>query len=76
MILIDGKKTSEKIRAELAEEVKNMPSEVGLAVIIVGDDAASQVYVRNKEKACQQLGIQSYRYSFPSSITEQEPLRI
>ena len=72
MILIDGKKTSEKIRAELAEEVKNMPSEVGLAVIIVGDDAASQVYVRNKEKACQQLGIQSYRYSFPSAITEEE----
>ncbi len=72
MILIDGKKTSEKIRAELAEEVKNMPREVGLAVIIVGDDAASQVYVRNKEKACQQLGIQSYRYSFPSSITEEE----
>ena len=72
MILIDGKKTSEKIRAELAEEVKNMPREVGLAVIIVGDDAASQVYVRNKEKACQQLGIQSYRYSFPSAITEEE----
>lgn len=72
MILIDGKKTSEKIRADLAEEVKNIPGEVGLAVIIVGDDAASQVYVRNKEKACQQLGIHSYRYAFPSTITEEK----
>ena len=72
MILIDGKKTSEKIRADLAEEVKNIPGEVGLVVIIVGDDAASQVYVRNKEKACQQLGIHSYRYAFPSTITEEE----
>ena len=72
MILIDGKKTSEKIRAELSEKVKNMPEAVGLAVIIVGDDAASQVYVRNKEKACQQLGIHSYRFSFPSTVTEEE----
>ncbi len=72
MILIDGKKTSEKIRAELSEKVKNIPEAVGLAVIIVGDDAASQVYVRNKEKACQQLGIHSYRFSFPSTVTEEE----
>ena len=72
MILIDGKKISDNIRQELAEEVKKIQKEVGLAVLIVGEDPASQVYVRNKEKACEQIGIKSYRYAFPADTTEEE----
>ncbi len=72
MILIDGKKISDNIRQELTEEVKKLQKEVGLAVLIVGEDPASKVYVRNKEKACEQIGIKSYRYAFPAETTEQE----
>ncbi len=72
MILIDGKKISDNIRQELTEEVKKLQKEVGLAVLIVGDDPASKVYVRNKEKACEQIGIKSYRYAFPAETTEEE----
>ena len=72
MILIDGKKISDNIRQELTEEVKKLQKEVGLAVLIVGEDPASKVYVRNKEKACEQIGIKSYRYAFPAETTEEE----
>ena len=54
--IIDGKKISAEIRAEIAAEVKEMKAEginPGLAVIIVGENPASQVYVRNKGKACE-----------------------
>ena len=72
MILIDGKKISDNIRQELTEEVKKLQKDVGLAVLIVGEDPASKVYVRNKEKACEQIGIKSYRYAFPAETTEEE----
>ena len=60
--IIDGKKISKEIRMEIAEEVKAMKAEginPGLAVIIVGENPASQVYVRNKGKACEEVGIYS-----------------
>ncbi len=60
--IIDGKKISAQIRAEIAEEVAALKSEgvtPGLAVIIVGDNLASKVYVRNKGKACAEVGIYS-----------------
>ena len=63
MILIDGKKTAKDIRAELGAEITEAAAKgvraPGLAVILVGEDPASQVYVRNKEKACREIGINS-----------------
>ena len=75
MILIDGKATAASIREELREEIlalqpRRMP---GLAVILVGEDPASQLYVRNKERACGQAGILSFAHRLPAD-TRQEDL--
>jgi methylenetetrahydrofolate dehydrogenase (NADP+)/methenyltetrahydrofolate cyclohydrolase len=63
MILLDGKETAATIRAEIREEVDKLVAKFGrkpgLAVVLVGDDPASQVYVRNKERACEDCGIRS-----------------
>ncbi len=75
MRIIDGKAVSaavrERVRLE-TEELKKKGVRPGLAVIIVGDDPASQVYVRNKEKACAEVGFYSEKYALPSSTTQQE----
>ncbi len=73
--LIDGKAVSAKLRESLKQEVANLAEEgitPGLAVIIVGDDPASKVYVRNKEKACEELGIYSEKYELPAQTTQEE----
>lgn len=79
MHLIDGRAIGKKIRSELELEVKKLKEEKGiipgLAVIIVGDDPASQVYVGKKQRACGALGIHSELYSFKNSITEEELLK-
>ena len=75
--IIDGKAVSaqvkERIRVE-TEQLKAKGVEVGLAVVIVGDDPASKVYVRNKKKACETVGFNSYEYALPADTTEQELL--
>lgn len=75
--IIDGKAVSaqvkERIRTETAA-LKEQGIEVGLAVVIVGDDPASKVYVRNKKKACEEVGFTSYEYALPAETTEQELL--
>ena len=77
--IIDGKAVSaqvkENIKAEVAE-FKAKGIEIGLAVVIVGDDPASQVYVRNKEKACEYVGFNSYKYVLPAETTEEELLAL
>ena len=74
--LIDGKLISAQIREELAEETKAFIAETGvtpgLAVIIVGEDPASQVYVRNKRRACEQIGYYSEAYELPATTTQEE----
>ena len=64
--LIDGKKLAQAMRADIAAKVaaykEESGREIGLAVILVGEDPASQVYVRNKIKACDEVGIKSYAY--------------
>lgn len=76
MILIDGKKTAAEIRAELkvraAAFEEKSGRRAGLAVVLIGEDEASQVYVRNKEKACAEVGIASYTYRLPAETTEKE----
>ena len=69
--IIDGKAISKQIRSEIAAEtaefIKNTGRTPGLAVIIVGTDPASQVYVRNKRKACEEVGFYSEGYELPES---------
>ena len=71
--IINGKEISAKIREELKAEASKMAVRPGLAVILVGEDPASQVYVRNKEKACTELGYYSEKYTLPSD-TKMEDL--
>ncbi len=74
--IIDGKKTSAEIRAEIRAECESFKAErgyaPGLAVIIVGCDPASQVYVRNKKRACEEVGFLSESYDLPEETTENE----
>ena len=70
MKLIDGKACAAELRAELKEKIEKMERKPGLAVVIVGEDAASKIYVRNKIKACGELGIRSYAYELPSDCTQ------
>lgn len=73
---LDGKATAALIRQELAGQVevlrKNHGREPGLAVMLVGDDPASQVYVRNKERACAEVGIRSEGFRLPADVTQEE----
>ena len=73
--LIDGKQISKEIKDELKTEVQKLKSEgknVCLAVVQVGDDPASTVYVNNKKKACAYIGIESRSYELPESTSEEE----
>ena len=77
--IIDGKLISAQIKDELKEKVAQMKSlgvEVTLAVIQVGDDPASSVYVRNKKKACEYIGIKSLSYELPESTSEEDLLAL
>lgn len=78
MILIDGKKVSGDIKSELKLEIEELKSRTGkvpgLVVIIVGNDPASEVYVRNKHKSCIETGINSVVLNLPEQTTEEELL--
>ncbi|MDK2895950.1 MAG: methylenetetrahydrofolate dehydrogenase / methenyltetrahydrofolate cyclohydrolase [Candidatus Atribacteria bacterium] len=77
--IIDGKAVSNQILEELKAEVdllREKGQQPGLAVILVGDDPASQVYVRNKERACKKLGIFSSKYCLPDTTPEEELIQL
>ena len=77
--IIDGKAVSAQVKERIKNEVSQLKEngvEIGLAVVIVGDDPASQVYVRNKEKACEFVGFNSYKYALPADTTEKELLEL
>ena len=77
--VIDGKAISQQIRDELKEktaELKNKGIEITLAVILVGEDPASQVYVRNKKKACEYIGYNSLSYELSADTSEEELLKL
>ena len=62
--IIDGKAVSAQVKEGIRQEVEALKAkgiEIGLAVVIVGDDPASQVYVKNKEKACEAVGFESFK---------------
>lgn len=70
--IIDGKAIAAELRAKISQRVAAMDTPPGLGVILVGDDSASQVYVRNKIKACENTGIQSFEIHLPKSSTQAE----
>lgn len=77
--LIDGKVISAAVKERVKNEVAQLNEKgitVGLAVIIVGEDPASKIYVANKKKACEALGIVSEEYALPESTTEKELLAL
>ena len=77
--IIDGKKIAEEMQDEMVEEVKQLLAEgitPGLSVVLVGEDPASQVYVRNKTRTCKKLGIKSDQYNLEATATEQELLDV
>lgn len=78
-IIIDGKELAKKIRANLkieCEELKNKQINPKLAVIMVGDDLASKVYVRNKSKACEDVGIEYKEYLLSSNTKQKELIEL
>lgn len=77
--IMSGKTVSAAKREELKKRVEVLKSkgiETGLAVIIVGNNSASRVYVNNKKKGCEEIGINSYEYALPEETTEQELLSL
>ncbi|MCE1254485.1 MAG: bifunctional methylenetetrahydrofolate dehydrogenase/methenyltetrahydrofolate cyclohydrolase FolD [Anaerolineae bacterium] len=74
--ILDGKKVAEQIRSEVkagvAERVKTGKSVPGLATVLVGDNPASHVYVASKQKACQEVGINSFGYELPATASQVE----
>lgn len=77
--IIDGKRISQEIKDELKERVAQLKAEgkeIALAVIQVGEDPASSVYVRNKKRACEYIGIESVAYEVPETTTQEELLTI
>jgi methylenetetrahydrofolate dehydrogenase (NADP+)/methenyltetrahydrofolate cyclohydrolase len=76
MQIIDGKKISEELKSAIALEVSGLNSKPGLAVILVGDNAASKVYVNNKEKGCQEVGFNSIKINRDENTTEKELLQL
>ncbi len=79
MVLLDGKKVSAAVKAEVAKEVKDLNEQgisVCLAVVIVGEDPASKIYVRNKKRACEECGIKSLEYALPENTSQEELLAL
>ena len=78
--IIDGKKIAELTRADIAARVAAFHGEYGilpgLAVVIVGENPASKVYVRNKKKACEEVGYNSFEYALPEETTEEQLLEL
>ena len=73
-MIIDGKQIAKKLRSSIAEQVTKLDRKPGLAVVLVGDDPASKVYVRNKDNACKEVGFYSEKINKPADITQAELL--
>ena len=80
MILIDGKKIAAELREELKQEVSELKTKYnkvpGLTVILIGDMAPSQIYVRNKEKSANEVGLKSEVIKYPDTVEEKTILEL
>ena len=72
MKLIDGKSLSAALREQLKEKIASANKKPGLAVVVVGTDPASAIYVRNKVKACEEVGVRSYVYALEETASQEE----
>jgi methylenetetrahydrofolate dehydrogenase (NADP+)/methenyltetrahydrofolate cyclohydrolase len=79
-LIIDGKAVAKDVQRHIKEEVEGLERRWGLApglgVVLVGDDPGSHIYVRNKEKACKEVGIKSFEHLLPATISEKELLAV
>ena len=75
-IYMDGKALAAKVKEEVAAQVAGMERKPGLAVVLVGDNPASRVYVNGKKKDCAECGIYSEEYAIPAETTQQELLEL
>src|SRR6185312_1241800 len=78
-LILDGRTINEQILAELKPRIESLRHNrraPGLAVVLVGDNPASQIYVRSKVKACQDLGIRGFQHTLPASVTTAELLAL
>ncbi len=78
--IIDGKAVAKEVQKQIKEEVEGLERRwgmvPGLGVVLVGDDPGSHLYVKNKEKACKEVGIKSYEHLLPATISERELLSL
>lgn len=78
--IIDGKAVAKGVQKQIKEEVEGLERRWGIApglgVVLVGDDPGSHIYVRNKEKACKEVGIKSYEHLLPATISEKDLLSV
>jgi methylenetetrahydrofolate dehydrogenase (NADP+)/methenyltetrahydrofolate cyclohydrolase len=79
-LIIDGKAVAKEVQKQIKDDVDGLERRwgmaPGLAVVLVGDDPASHIYVRNKEKACKEVGIKSFEHLLPATITERDLLAL
>jgi methylenetetrahydrofolate dehydrogenase (NADP+)/methenyltetrahydrofolate cyclohydrolase len=79
-VIIDGKAVAKEVQKQIKDDVDGLERRwglvPGLAVVLVGDDHASHIYVRNKEKACKEVGIKSFEHLLPATITERDLLAL
>lgn len=76
MTLLDGKALAVKIKTEIFQEVEQMPRRPGLAVVLVGEDPASRVYVNGKRRDCAECGFYSEEYTLPENTTQAQLLEL
>lgn len=77
--ILDGKKTSAEVKEELKPRIAYLTEQgcqPGVAVVLVGDDPASQIYVRNKERTCEKLGIYSVQHRLPATTPQEELIEL
>ena len=78
--IIDGKAVAKEVQKQIKEEVEGLERRwglvPGLGVVLVGDDPGSHIYVKNKEKACKEVGIKSYEHLLPATVSERELLTL
>lgn len=75
-MILDGVRTAEIIQRKIAEEVSRIKEDITLAIFMVGNNSASQIYVHNKEKACELVGIKARIYKFDENISQKEIVKV
>ena len=74
--LINGKAVADHIKFQVKNEIDDLGLDISLAVVVVGNDPASKIYVNNKKKACESVGIKSLEYNLPEDVSEDELLNL